>query len=452
MRRIINHQPPLTQGLIDHEHGRELAEIGALLDQIPDVLEQVQRDLLTGRDAQVGRPGLSADQVIRALIIKQMNGFSYEELAFHLADSRCYRAFCGFGAFDAPVSRSTLQENIKRVSPGTLEAMNRALVGVAKNEKIERGEKIRVDCTTTLSNIHPPADSTLLWDVVRVLSRELRGARRFGFTFTDHRRCAKRRWLEIRHARRREDRVRAYRILVQTTEEMLIDARRIALRLGRRQGSPDVMRQVRRAARRLSEVIEHGERVVDQTRRRVFDGESVPATEKIVSIFEPHTDIIMKGSATPEYGHKVALSVGRSGVVLDCVIQEGNPADTTLAVAMVERVIALYGAAPRQAAADGAFASRENLAAIKALGVEDMAFTKRCGLAVTDMVRSAWVYKQLRHFRAGIESFISFLKRCFGMTRCTWSGFTSFKAYVWSSVLAANLLIIARHRIASGST
>ena len=85
MRHIINHQPPLTQGWIDHEHGRELAAMSTLLDQIPEVLERVQRDLLSGRDAQIGRPGLSADQVVRTLIIKQLNGFSYEELTFHLA-------------------------------------------------------------------------------------------------------------------------------------------------------------------------------------------------------------------------------------------------------------------------------------------------------------------------------------------------------------------------------
>jgi IS5 family transposase len=169
----------------------------------------------------------------------------------------------------------------------------------------------------------------------------------------------------------------------------------------------------------------------------------------VVSIFELHTDILVKGRQDIEYGHKVNLAVGKSSLVTDCVIETGNPADSTLAVKMIDRQRGLYRRAPRQAAFDGGFASRDNLRAIKERGVEDVAFAKRCGLAVEDMVKSMWVYKRLKSFRAGIEGVISFLKRCFGLARCTWRSFESFKAYVWSSVASANLLIFARHRIAA---
>jgi hypothetical protein len=94
---------------------------------------------------------------------------------------------------------------------------------------------------------------------------------------------------------------------------------------------------------------------------------------------------------------------------------------------------------------DGAFASRDNLVATKQLGVEDVAFAKRRGIEITEMAKSTWVYRKLRNFRAGIEGIISFLKRTFGLDRCTCSGLDSFKSYVYSSVLACNLLIIARH-------
>jgi len=134
-------------------------------------------------------------------------------------------------------------------------------------------------------------------------------------------------------------------------------------------------------------------------------------------------------------------------LVTDCVIEKGNPADSTLAVKMIDRHRDIFGRPPRQVAADGGFASKENLLEIKARGVEDVAFAKRCGLAIDDMVKSTWVYKRLKNFRAGIEGIISFLKRCFGMGLCTWRSFESFKAYVWSSVLSANLLVFARHRI-----
>lgn len=173
--------------------------------------------------------------------------------------------------------------------------------------------------------------------------------------------------------------------------------------------------------------------------------ESVPAGEKIVSIFEPHTDIIIKDRRETLYGHKICLTSGASGLVTDVIVEEGNPADSTLAVKMVERQRELYGKAPRKVSFDGAFTSTSNLAAIKELGVEDVAFSKHGGLQITEMVKSTWVYRCLRNFRAGIEGTISFLKRIFGLDRCTWRGFSSFNAYVCGSVLACNLLILARH-------
>ena len=190
------------------------------------------------------------------------------------------------------------------------------------------------------------------------------------------------------------------------------------------------------------------EQIIAQTERRVLAGEPVPAGDKLVSLFEPHADIIVKGSRDVDYGHKLNLTTGKSGLILDLVIEAGNPADSERFVPMLERHIAFWGAAPRQAAADGGFASRDNLAAAKARGVEDMAFHKKAGLRIEDMVKSRWVYRKLRNFRAGIEAGISCLKRAYGLARCTWRGLDHFKAYVWSSVVAYNLALFARLRSA----
>jgi len=180
--------------------------------------------------------------------------------------------------------------------------------------------------------------------------------------------------------------------------------------------------------------------------RRVFHGEPVAANEKIVSLFEPHADIIVKGGRDIQYGHKLNLTVGRSGLILDLVIEAGNPADSERFLAMLKRHIAFYGEAPRQTAADGGFASRDNLSQAKTLGVHDVAFHKKAGLRIMDMVKSNWVYRKLRNFRAGIESDISCLKRAYGLARCLWRGFDHFAAYVWSSVVAYNLAMFARLR------
>jgi IS5 family transposase len=170
----------------------------------------------------------------------------------------------------------------------------------------------------------------------------------------------------------------------------------------------------------------------------------VPAGEKLVSLFEPHADIIVKGNRDAEYGHKLNLTTGRSGMILDLVIEAGNPADSDRLLPMLARHVGIWGQAPRQAAADGGFATRDNLTTAKTLGVRDMAFHKKAGLRIEDMVRSKWVYRKLRNFRAGIEAGISCLKRAYGLARCTWRGLDHFKAYIWSSVVAYNLVLFTR--------
>ncbi len=188
------------------------------------------------------------------------------------------------------------------------------------------------------------------------------------------------------------------------------------------------------------------EQIIAQTERRVLAGEAVQAGDKLVSLFEPHADIIVKGSRDVDYGHKLNLTTGRSGLILDLVIEPGNPADSERFLSMLERHIAVWDQAPRQAAADGSYASRENLRRAKACGVRDMAFHKKSGLKVEDMVKSKWVYRKLRNFRAGIEAGISCLKRAYGLGRCTWRGLDHFKTktYVWSSVVAYNLALFTR--------
>ncbi len=442
MRTMIRQQQVFMQAFIDHEHARELAEMSDALDRCSAALSRVTKDIARGRSVNRGRPGMTAEQVVRALVVKQMNDFSYDELAFHLSDSTCYRVFCRIGDFEKAPSKSTLQENIKRVSARALEAIHRALLGVAQEEEIESGQTVRGDCTTVETNIHPPTDSWLLWDTVRVLVRLLKRSRKFGVDFSNHQRLAKRRFRQIGNMRDREERARLYRELLEGTEKTLGDAQNAIEEL---QSWDDGEAQILVA--RLKHHVTLGRRVIEQTRRRVLQGETVPSTEKVVSIFEDHTDILAKGKPRPEYGHKICLTTGPASMVLDCVVLRGNPADKTLATQMIERHRDIFGAVPEQVAFDGGFASKANVNEIKRMGVDDVAFSKRCGLSISEMVTDSWVYRRLRNFRAGIEGCISFFKRCFGLRRCSWKGWRSFEAYVWASILSANLLTLARHRL-----
>jgi len=423
-----------------------------ILDRVPHVLELVVSDIVRGKRPDRGRNGMTAEQVLRVLIIKQMHGFSYHDLAFHVAANTCYRSFCRIGDFDSVPKRSTLQSNVKKLSPDTVENINLAILTLATDDGVEYGRKVRIDCTSVETNIHDPTDSNLLWDVIRVLSRVTRRAHEDlgASTVPDHSRRGKRRMVAILNAGTTKKRLPLYADLIKVANKTMANAKLVAEQLKGMEFS-DISKALLADALvvEIGETVKLGQKVEDQARRRVIEGESVPVEEKIVSIFEPHTDILVKGKRKIEYGHKICLTTGPSCLILDCQILDGNPADSTLATEMIERHIAHYDTAPRQAAFDGGFASKDNVAQIKNLGVGDVAFSKRCGIEILDMVKSSWVYRRLRNFRAGVEGTISFFKRCFGGTRCSWSGLRSFKTYVWGSIISCNLLVLARHQLAT---
>jgi transposase, IS5 family len=435
-------QLPLAPAWIEHAHARELAKISEILDANSGLAERIEQDLLRGvKNPHLGCSGMSGEQVLRVLVLKQMNSFSYEDLEFHLMDSGSYRTFCGIGALDEAPKRATLAENLKKLRPETLEAMSRVLLAYAKQQGVEDGVKVRTDSTMVESHIHRPTDSGLLYDGVRVLARLLgRVEKVCGFTlWQDHTRRAKRRMIGIHRTRKEAVRLQAYRDLLKVVRKTLGYARAALAALHRKRG------KAKRLRTKLAEVITILEQVVEQTEKRVLRGEKVDAAQRIVSIFEPHADVLVKDHKDTYYGHKISLTGGASGMLLDCVVEEGNPNDATRTVAMIERQKEIYGCVPKQVAMDGTYASRPNLNELKELGVERVCFSAPRGMSAEEMAGSRWIYRRLRDFRAGIEGVISFVKRCFGLKRCTWRGEMSFKSYVWSSVLSANLLILARH-------
>jgi IS5 family transposase len=448
MRETHRIQPTLTEPWLDLPHAKELKAISDLLDQHPILGALVVQDISRGKPKRTG--GLTGEQVLRIMIVKQMNSFSYDELTFHIADSQTYRAFCKIGLTDKAPKRSTLAENIKRIGATTLEQINRVIVEAAASAGIEKGRKVRIDSTVSETNIHPPRDSWLLFDCVRVLIRLMTSLKELGvpMEFSNRTRRAKRRWLAISRAKGKRQRRKLYRNLVNATEEVFTAAIAAvgAARRHQAKSSKEAM-ELEALIGELEHYVPLTARVLDQTRRRVFDGEKVPSSEKLVSIFEEHTDIIVKAPRETQFGHKVTLTGGASSMILDCVISQGNPADSSLATTMVERQIDIFGRPPLKASFDGGYASKDNLESIKDMGVRDAVFHKKRGLDELDMAKSHWVFKQMKNFRAGIEGCISFIKRVFGLTRCAWRSLASFESYVWASIVSFNLLVMARHLI-----
>jgi len=453
MRRKFNPQLNLFTTITRNKIAHELQLMSHVLDATPKVVDLAYQDLVRSARPTTGREGMTAEQVLRCAILKQYRQLTYEELAFHLEDSDSFRGFSRLEMGQYP-SKSILQENIKALREETWEAIHREIIGYAKQEKIETGRKVRIDATVVETDIHHPTDSTLLADGVRIITRWLGEGKELAPTpcyhYSDHRRVVKKRVLTILNAKKEQVRQEAYRDLLVYAGKVRAYALAAIPELQAHQGQ--TMQDLfagKVLAENLARAVGLLEKVISQTDRRVFKGEAVPASEKVVSFFEDHTDIIVKKRRETEYGHKIFLTGGASTMILDCLIVRGNPADTEKYSPLLYRQKELFGRMPLKVSADGGFASKDNLAFAKEHGVKDAVFAKKRGLSVLAMAKSSWVYRALRNFRAGIEAGISMLKRAFGLDRCTWKGWEGFGRYVWSSIVSYNLLVLARTKLAA---
>lgn len=450
MRPTIPKHHDLFVPAVEHQLALELAEVDAVISAHHEWVRLVHVDLTKARgvDGRTGRKGMSAAQVLRLGFLKHRLRRTARELEHDLADSLSLRGFLGLGLADESPKRSTIQENLALVRPETWGKLLEGFARSAEAQEHEKGDKARVDATVVETNVHAPSDSSLLWDCIRVLTRLMTVASEvFEVAFTDLSKTAKRLHHGIFYARTQAQREPAYREFVEVAER--VNAQVDVVLSGLRGLMPRIDERVDTLIAKLADYRGIFARVIDQTRRRVLLGEKVPSLEKVFSIFERHTDIVVNGNRPAMYGHKVTFTVGASGFTLDCIIERGNPGDVTLAVRQIARQKALLGKAPKSVALDGAYASNENLEKAKALGVERCAFSKGRGLTPEEMAGSRRTYRRLRDFRAGIEAIVSFLKRAFGLDRCTWKGWAHFRSYVWSAVFSANMTLLARARIAA---
>jgi transposase, IS5 family len=456
MRKLRHLQPPLLPGYSDHKQAKLYKQISRILHENPTISQIVLKDLQKGIDPlfiNSGRAGMTAEQVVRAAIVMKTEEFTYEELAFHLSDSVTFRTFMGYGIVCDTPSASTLQYNISRISPESWQEILTRVVRYAQDKGIEKGTVIRGDTTVVKADILRPSDSRLLVDCVRVLGRFLKTAHKLwdkSFTFTAHLRRAKRRFMTILNTKQDDLKKTAYRDLVKVTKKMLKQAdtlRKTLMQFVEDHSENMWTEQLVKYLEKLTHYCDLTEKVISQTVRRVMQGEKVPSSEKVVSIFEEHADIIVKDNRETLYGHKINLFSGKSGLVLVCEILEGNPAESTLIMKMMTDFQKIYGYYPEKAAFDGGFTSKENVKELKKRGVKDIAFSKRKGMSIEEMCSSEGIYKKLRNFRAGIEAVISRLKRCFGLDVCDWKGIENFKKYVLSSVFCYNLTQIALRKI-----
>lgn len=442
MRETRTVQSSIFDSYSKHDHGVLLETLSDRLDAHPDILELLSADLIDPKRKAVGCRGLSVESVLRCLLLKQILGISYEKLSFHLSDSITYRTFVRLPAKRFP-SRAGLQSVIRKIQPQTLQAVHEKLCTHWHDQQLLQHDCIRIDSTVVESHIAPPSDSALLDDCVRVLSRYLATCHRYTglrVRFTDQRKKSKRLAFAIFYAKVTE-KEELYPQLIACVAVVLKQIDRTLAQLEDRGDENDsFMRWVTEVEHYRGLLL----RVVDQTQQRVYEKRDVPAEQKLVSIFEPHTDIIVKGARDIQYGHKVNLATDRQGLITYFEILDGNPSDKVLYLPVLDSHQALFDELPHTSIADGGFASKTNVTVARAAGVTRSAFHKRAGLGFHDMGVKRKTLNKLRAFRAGIEGNISELKRAFGMSRVRWKQHDGFKAFVWSSVLAYNLIRLCR--------
>jgi len=442
MRETRNAQASVFDFFSDHDTGKRLKALSQMLDEHPGILTLIERDFSKHDVADTGARGLSLESIFRCLVLKLILGLSYRKLEFSLSDSPTYRSFARLRGAQSP-SRSALQGTLRRLSPETLESIHQLLV----SHWVEQGDlsldRLRIDSTVVDSNIAPPSDGQLLNDGVRVLSRLMSYSKtRTGVKsrFVDQRKRSKSLAFRIFHAKKAEKKALYPKLLACVGVTLKQTDKAVSKVRFEAADSADAQLWIQEVEHYQALLL----KVIDQTQRRVFNEEKVPASEKIASLFEPHTDIIVKGARDVQYGHKINLATQGDGFITYLNIEDGNPADSTLYLPVLDACDNDYGQRPVSVVADGGYASQANVTLARASGVKHAVFNKRVGLGYHQMGVKKKTFEALKNFRAGIEGNISELKRAFAMGRANWKGLDGFKAYVWSAVLSYNLVRMAR--------
>lgn len=430
----------------------ELAAIDQVLDD-DELFNMIRNDLgqRYPNTPTAGRKSTPVEVILRMLAIKHLYNLSYEQTEFQVADSLVLRQFSRVYLQVVP-DHTTLCRWANLIQPDTLQAFNRRILNLAIASKLTRGRKIRADGTVVETTIHHPTDSRLLADSVRVLGRTLTRAKALlgcrteltKETFRNRSRSAKRAARQIAKLSRhgRTQLLPYYRRLVQAIRATINQAEQVLAGMEAQAAEPG-----QRLIETLQTFIPRAQQVLDQTVRRVFSGEKVSADEKLVSIFEPHTDIIRRGKPNKEteFGHKVWLGEVEGGFIAQYQVLDGNPADEAQWQPTLDNHVQQFGQAPWQASADRGVHSAENEAYATELGVKKVILPQPGRKSETRRKheRQRWFWRG-RRFHAGVEGRISVIKRKHGLDRCRNHGRVGFERWVGWGIIANNLSAIGR--------
>jgi IS5 family transposase len=430
----------------------ELAVMDTILNQHPEICEMVKNDITMGQESSsFGRQDKpTVEQVLRAAIYKEMKNLTYRELEYAQHDSRMCAVFIKLDD-RKPFSFEAYQKYISRINSDSLNDVMIAINKIAIGEGIEDGKSIRTDGTVVETNIHYPTNNSLIWDCIKTIDRLLKKLKDSGVEIKprSYKKQAKKTHYKINNTKKKEER----------EEEFKKQLKLLRSSINQAEGAftatlPKTIEgwiEAQAVIKELKNLLPKAEKVYDISWRHEILGESVPNKEKIFSIFEDHTDIIVKGGREVEFGHKVNLAGGRSNLILDCRVLDGNPADAAIYVDVIDRIYANYGIVPQNIVTDGGYASTDNARIAQEKGIINIVFNKIKG-SLKNIVRSKNMETRLKKWRSGIEGVISNLKRGYELFRCEWKTRAHFDAKVYWNVIVYNIRVMTAALLAKMQT
>ena len=418
----------------------ELAFIDTILNENPRLYEIIAPDIMElSKGSKVGRQDSpTVEQVVRAALYKEIKKLDYRELEYAQEDSRICGVFIKLEE-RSPFSFEMFQKYISKIRAESLRALmveiNRILM---QEEGIEDGRRLRTDSTAVETDIHYPTNNSLIWDCIKTSHRLLKKLEETGKIkkVRNYRKQGKRNEFKINNTKKKEKRGEIFEKQLKLFRTSINQVKRVVgeILVGADLGVISIVAE-------LKGLLPKMEKVYDISYRHELLGESVPNREKIFSIYEDHTDILVKGAREATFGHKVNLATGRSNLILDCEIVDGNPRDSILYEGVLARVRSDYGLRVRDMVTDGGYASLSNQEKAKEYGIVNIVFNKLVG-SLKNVVTSVQMETRLKKWRSGIEAVISNLKRGFHLFRCEWKGRDHFDAKVLWSVIAYNIRVM----------
>jgi transposase, IS5 family len=403
-----------------------------------------------------GRRGTPAEVVLRLLVLKHVRNLSYGALEREVRANLVYRDFTRVGGEKMPDAKTMGRWGLA-IGPQVLRQIHDRIVTIARDKGVVAGRRMRVDTTVVETNIHYPTDSTLLADGVRVLTRTMEKITAIvgsvGTQLRDRSRSVKLRLLEIGRIARAKgplnrDRLRQrYRRLLDTTSRVVGQAKRFSREISAGvKRAADVLPQVALEGLRaeLDRMVPLVRQVMRQARARIFHG-NTHVEGKILSLFEPSTEIIRKGKAGKpnEFGKIAKLQEAENQIIVDYEVYARRPNDSDLLIPAIAAHQARLGRVPRLVAADAAFYSSRNEATAKAMGVKRVCIPNRSTKSPERKreQKKRW-FRNGQKWRTGSEGRISVVKRRNGLNRCRYKGYDGMQRWIGLGVISDNLLNI----------